>query len=171
MDDDDYLYHVTYYANLGTIAARGLRPGAGGGIGGSAYDAHRRGAIFLTEADGVFFWATRAEEWTESRSDDIEGDGLAPVLLRVEASKVERFCEDDELGSRDARSDAYRCTTTISPDDLEVWAGVDDEGEWVDVDDYGEIPYDDAFETDSDGDLEWTYLKGGGGGSPLIPSL
>lgn len=167
----EHLYHVTFYNHLGDIAQDGLQPGRGRGIGGSFYDPHREGAIFLTSEDGVYFWGSRAEEWAQHNSDNIYEDGLAPVLLRVSAN-YENNCEYDELGSDDANADAYKCRTKIPPEDIEVWVGTSDKGEWLWIDDWNEIPYDDAFEEDSDDDETWMVLKESyGSPSPLMPDL
>lgn len=112
-----HLYHVIFYNLLESIASAGLKPDAGRGIGSRVYDQHRSGAIFLTDAAGVHFWASRAEEWAEGRSDDLLEDGLVPVLLRVPDS-VLRSCEDDEVGSDDAGHDAFKCRTRIPPGDI-----------------------------------------------------
>lgn len=173
-----YLYHITYYRDLGSIDENGLRPGSGRGIGSAVYDMNRQGMIFFSDAGGISFWAARAEEWGENRSDDVHGDGLVPVLLRVDEDKV-LGCEDDEEGSRDSRHDAFRCGTIVEPEDLEVWVGFDDEGAWRPLEDWGDIPYEDAFdwdEADDDEDEEgggeqWAVLKGGGNGSPLVPHV
>jgi hypothetical protein len=174
MDDEiEFLYHVTFYSALPSIAQRGLQAGRGGGIGGAAYGAHRAGSIFLTEGAGVAFWTERAEQWAEDRSDDLEGDGLAPVLLRIATASIDKDrCVEDQLGTRDARHDAFKCSFSIPAKDIEVWAGANGEGEWVDVEDYGEIPVGEAFETDSDDDSEWTYFASASGGpSVLVPDV
>lgn len=169
-----YLFHVTFYNRLGAIAEHGLVPGRGRGIGGEIYDTHRQGAIFLTEADGIYFWGSKAEEWAQNQSDDLLEDGLAPVLLRIDTETLdfdyEDVCEEDEIGTKDARATAWKCAAVIPPADIEVWVGTWDAGEWLMVEDWNEIPVDDAFEVDSDGDEEWNVLKSPWGTpSPLIP--
>lgn len=174
MDDEpEYLYHVTFYSALPSIAERGLQAGRGGGIGGAAYGAHRAGSIFLTEGGGVAFWTARAEQWAEDRSDNVEEDGLAPVLLRIDTSSIDMDrCVEDHLGTRDARHDAFKCPFSIGAEDIEVWAGANGDGEWVDVEDYDEIPIDEAYETDSDDDDTWTYFASASGGpAVLVPDV
>lgn len=171
-----YLYHVTFYASLPAIEAEGLRPGKGRGIGGAVYDTHRQGAVFLTEADGVHFWAERAEAWGQSQSDNLYEDELVPVLLRVDEDYFEDFdaeCVEDAIGTRDAHADAFKCTTAIDPDDLELWAGADGKGKWVSISDFDEIPFEDAFEVEQDEDTgeDIYWLLDGGGGSILVPPV
>jgi hypothetical protein len=162
--DEWYLYHVTFYRNLSTIAKHGLRPDSGRGIGSAVYDANRQGAIFLTEADGINFWAERAEQWAENNSDDLYEDGLVPVLLRVASDFTD--CEPDEIGSKDARSEAYRCKA-VDADALEVWAGTEEEGQWVLMEDWHEVDLDKAFDDPDDEDAR--SLRSAFPG-PLIPA-
>lgn len=166
----DYLYHVTFYNLLDAIEGEGLRPGSGRGIGSAVYDTHREGAIFLTDAGGVHFWASRAEDFAQDRSEDLLSDGLVPVLLRMPEAAA-RNCEDDEIGSDDSNHDAYKCRSSIAPRQLEVWVGIDDEGKWRPLSAWNDIPIEEAFDEDSDGDEEWHFIRAGGNGSPLVPHL
>lgn len=171
-----HLYHVTFYNRLGDIAEDGLRPGRGRGIGGTVYDTHRQGAIFLTDEGGVRFWGSRAEDFARDASDDLHEDGLAPVLLRV-PGEYENDCDVDEIGTSDARHDAFKCSVEIDPADIEVWVGTTDEGRWAPVEDWNEIPYDSAFEEDREEDddgeevVHMILRDAYGSPSPLIPDL
>jgi hypothetical protein len=126
------LYHVTYASRLPRITEDGLRPNASRSIGASAYDAHARDRVFLTEGDGVDFWHSRAEAFAEHASDNpLEGE-LVPVVLRVDPDCIDRANElvNDELGTRDASADAYFIQAPMEPigsDCLEVFDGED----WV----------------------------------------
>jgi hypothetical protein len=160
--DDEPVFHVTYSRFLGGIARHGLVPGRGRSIGGASYDAHRRGAIFLTSADGIGFWAEKAEQWAEQGSENAYEDGLVPVVLRVNIDPDE-LCEIDELGTADAKADAYRCETEVEPEYLEVWDGDD----WLPIEDYNDVDTRLAFdfeETDDGDELVWFVAE-----SPLIP--
>lgn len=126
------LYHVTYASRLPGIYEEGLRPNAPRAIGASAYDAHARDRVFLTEGDGVFFWHSRAEDFAEHASDNPLEDELVPVVLRVDPKCVDYANElvDDEIGTRDARADAFFIQAPMEPigaDCLEVFDGE----EWV----------------------------------------
>jgi len=139
---DDPLYHITFAANLPGIAEHGLRSG-GRGIGGIALAGHKRGRIFLTELEGVSFWTERAEQLAADQSDDILGDELIPVVIKVEDPPEE--LEHDAIGTKDSGGhDAYYCACTIEPDDLQVWDGSD----WIDLADHGSIDLDQAVDED-----------------------
>lgn len=114
------LYHVTYDGRLQGIEDEGLRPGRPPAIGGASYEAHRQGAIFLTEESGVPYWYARAEQWAHHSSDNALEDGLIPVVLRV---RLRRKCEVDGLGTKDAGHEAYKCFETIPPKRIQVWNG------------------------------------------------
>lgn len=125
---DGYFYHVTLYANLEGIAEHGLRPDAGTGIGGGAYDFHRKGRVFLTVPEGVFFWFSKAEEHADYNTDDPIEDGATPVVLRVWENSLPEEVQIDDLGTRDAgHREAVFVTKTIDADVFEVWNGE----EWV----------------------------------------
>jgi hypothetical protein len=145
----DPLYHVTYHANLESIAARGLRASCGIGIQPPAYAAHCAQGVFLTERDGVFFWASKAEEHAQHNSDHPMSDGLAPVVLRVRG--VKRKClVVDELGTRDALADAWISACPIAPERLDVWTG----SEWVPIADWEEVDHELAFALEVDPDAD-----------------
>ena len=118
---DRFLFHVTYHGRLGAIARRGLTPGSARAIGGPALDAHSRGRVFLTDADGLRFWHSRAEEHAEHNSDTPLDDGLVPVVLRVDRKGMGGELEDDPQGSDDASADAFLYSERIEPARLEVW--------------------------------------------------
>lgn len=160
----EYLYHVTYYERLGSIANEGLVPGRRRAIGGDIFDPHRAGAIFLTDRRGVFFWGERAVQWAENESDDPVGEKMLPVVLRVPA-RWEDACEVDAPGTRDAKADAFRCEVVIPPSDIEVWVGTEGQGEWRDVAQWREVPFDEGVDED-DGTLAFAAW---GSPSPLIP--
>jgi len=161
----EYLYHVTYDGRLGDIEAEGLQPGKPRAIGTQIYDTHRKGAIFVTEPDGLLFWYGRAELWAREHSEDPYEDGFTPVVLRFDRAAYMKDCELDEPGTRDAGwSDAYRCETDVHPDDLELWDGSD----WVSLE--KGVDTSQAYDEDSEGEDTWLVLKDAPYYQPLYPN-
>ena len=133
-DSGDFLYHITYYNRLPSIVSSGLRPNQNRSIGGSAYTAHAQGRIFLTEKDGLSFWADRAEEFANHNSDDIVNDGLIPVVLRIDVNNIEKI-ELDEIGKTDAKVDAWMAHHGIPARYINVWTGTN----WTTMSNYQNI--------------------------------
>lgn len=127
---DPFLFHVTYYGRLEMISERGLVPGSSRSIGGRAYDAHSKGRVFLTAADGIRFWFQRAIDHATHSSDAVLDDLLVPVVLRVRKSEIEVALSPDEVGSEDAKHDAFFFAGSINPNLIEVWG----DGEWWGLD-------------------------------------
>ena len=160
---DDVLYHVTYSGRLESIADRGLRSGQARSIGSAGYDGHAKRGIFLTDADGVFFWHSKAEEFADYHSENVLEDELVPVVLRVDLDGVEGELEDDELGSKDAGyRDAYIAKGSIAPEFLEVFDG----REWLPIEEWDQVNPSLAVvveievEEDDDGEEEqWTSVR------------
>lgn len=131
----EYLYHVTTYRRLESIAEEGLRRGHARAIGAS-YDAHANRGIFLTEPDGIFFWFHRAENHAEHGSDDVLEDGVVPVVLRVDIEDLpDEELQSDELGTKDAHHDAWISEGPIDPEDIEVFDGED----WIPITDWEDL--------------------------------
>lgn len=123
-DESPFLFHVTYYGRIGTILDRGLVPGNARAIGGSAYDGHARGRIFLTDDSGISFWFQRAKDHAEHNSDAPIDDMLVPVVLRVDTRKLDHDkIGDDGVGTDDAKHPAYFYPEAIAPGAIEVWDG------------------------------------------------
>ncbi|MDX1421529.1 MAG: hypothetical protein R3322_00225 [Kiloniellales bacterium] len=152
--DDEDLYHVTLYSNLAGITDDGLRAG-GQGIGSRALDAHRRGKVFMTEAEGISFWAERMENFVNDRYDDVREAEAVPVVLRFAEPDAE--LEEDAIGTQDAGAGAFYCRCIIDPDEITVWDGK----EWTSIEDWESIPWDAGI--DEEGYLVWD--------SPLIPDM
>jgi len=141
--DDEDLYHCTYSGRLPNIVRHGLIPDQEIGLTPKSLDQHRKSGIFLTTDQGVKFWFGGLVDWVkEHRRDDSFKEGLAPVVLRVSASQLQRRvdgqkskreiiekCKVDELGTRDARHLAFKCNVNIPARMLEVWTG----SEWEPV--------------------------------------
>lgn len=153
------LYHVTFYRNLPKIAVQGLRPGGPGSMGrGGGYDTHSKGKVFLTTFSGLRFWHMRAEEHASNMADDLLGEGVIPVVLRV----PEMAAEDDPLGNRDSVSGKSLMTTEAIPANLiEIYSG----SRWVPVRSYASVDPKaalDYFEWDGG---YWEFKSD----SPLLP--
>lgn len=110
-----FLYHLTTSPAYFGIRDHGLQAGRFPGIGteiDTGYEEHSRGGIFLTDAAGIEYWLANMQAKSGEK-----------VLLRTRAPK----CDVDEHGTRDAReylrkkTTSYRCTSSIAPEDLEVW--------------------------------------------------
>lgn len=136
-DEDlpEYLYHVTTWRRLQAIAEDGLALGRGRAIGASAYDSHAQKGIFLTDGEGVFFWHGKAEDHAEHGSDDLLEDGAVPVVLRVMAEDINGKLIVDEIGTNDARHEAWISERPIAAVLLEVFDGSD----WIAVEDWESV--------------------------------
>ena len=139
------LYHVAPAYAIDGIAERGLVPGTRrSGMSGTIPLAHLEGAIFLTAADGLSFWYSRAEEAMVHESDNPHEEGHTPIVLRTPTPDE---CEEDELGTRDAGgAEAFRCQITIPPEELEFFDGKD----WRPVDEWDDDYTDQAWDEDGD---------------------
>jgi GNAT superfamily N-acetyltransferase len=136
-NNPEFLYHVTYLNRLNTIAEEGLLPNSRPSIGGMAYDGHRQGKVFLTEAGGIPFWIDRARTFAGNNSDEPVAEGYIPVVLRC----PNRDLGSDEAGTADACANAYYSVESLSPEDLQVWVGNrwdNLEGMWVDPEMYSQ---------------------------------
>ena len=114
------VYHITYANRLDQIAESGLQPNMPRSIGGMAYDAHSRGGVFVTDGRGVNFWHQKAEEMAENNSDDILGDKMVPVVLRVYG---EHEAASDDIGSTDSRSNSAKLSSAVPPENIEFYDG------------------------------------------------
>lgn len=148
MSDDDCFYHVTTYDRLAGIAEHGLVPGSAAGIGGAAYDANRKGYVFLTECDDVFSWHSLAEQWSEYQSETPCEDDLVPMVLRVAIEADE--LEPDDVAQAELRWGSYKFKGEIEPEYLEVFDGE----EFIPIEDYDSIDPMDACEWIDDDDFE-----------------
>lgn len=123
-DETIFLFHVTYYGRLETIEEDGLVPGRARAIGGKAYDAHARSRVFLTEGPGIPFWFRRAIDHANHASDAVLDDVLVPVVLRVDIRKLDASrIQPDDVGTDDAKEDAFFYPEAIPLDAIEVWNG------------------------------------------------
>lgn len=132
-----FLYHVTTYRRLESIAERGLRRGHARAIGAPALDGHAARGIFLTEPEGVFFWHARAEQHAEHGTDDLLEDGVVPIVLRVDARNLpDEELEEDEEGTRDSGGhEAWISDGPIEPEDIEAFDGE----RWIPIADWEDI--------------------------------
>lgn len=166
--EGDYLYHVTTYRRLETIAEHGLLRGRSRAIGASSLDTHADKGIFLTEGGGVYFWHARAEDHANAGSDDLLEDGVIPVVLRIPDDvaaipDVDELDEDD-VGTENAGADAWASNGPIKPADIEVYDGK----AWVPVALWETIDVMRALEPvdqDDDGNPIYDFVDD----SPLLP--
>jgi len=119
--DEDFLYHVTYVNSLPSIAANGLRPGRGESFS-KGYSGYSAGKLFLTDSEGMSFWFERLGDMANNRADNPVQDGLIPIAVRVPDRAFEEL-EDDPVGTKDSRANAYTTTESAAPSIVEVWDG------------------------------------------------
>ena len=117
------IYHVTYAANLPSIAENGLLPssGVGGGVGRGSYKDWSKDKVFLTGKKDVWYWFGRVEEHGFDRSDDMHADMLVPVVLRVK--NLRRVLKKDEVAANESRADSFYVRRRIPSSQLEVFTG------------------------------------------------
>lgn len=164
-EPNSWLYSVTWSGRLPSIAEYGLVPDAPEAIGSGGYRHHSQGRVFLTHCDGVFFWYSRYQEHAEHNSDDVLGDGMIPVVLRVWEGAVEHEFHDDPHGMRDASHPAWFIEGPISPDDIEVWNGE----EWIPVAEWDSIDVSIAVTSEQDPDEPERELHWWNNEEPLRP--
>jgi len=159
-----YVYTVTYASRLPSIASDGLLPSAPQAIGRGGYRGHSTGRIFFTDADGLAFWHSRAEEHAEhSENEDIREDGLVPVVLRIESESI-TDPKIDEPGVSSATHEAWFSKSPVAPEEIEIWTGVS----WSPIDDFGIDP-DDALDVEADPDDPELSLASFKRSSPFFP--
>lgn len=152
------LYHITTIGRLSAIARRGL---GGGASQFQGYSAYSRGRTFLTDEDGVDFWAERVWINSEANLEPEEQIGGIPVLLMVDVTGLE--LEYDKAGSRDCRCDSYVTDAKIPPSRIWVWDG----DTFVKASAFSDFHHDDAqedlpdhFSVDEDGELLYVDFLG-----------
>lgn len=119
-----WVYHVTFYANLESIADKGLQARARSTW--AQYAAHSKGKIFFTAADGVSRWAHKVHYSGAGE----EGFGGLVTVLRLRADKM-TDAGRDAIGTKDAMADAYTVTAGVPAALLDVWNG----RKWVRLED------------------------------------
>jgi len=151
------LYHVTYAANLPSIAKHGLVPGERSNYSGG-YEGHSKGRIFLTEEDGVSYWYQRMIDLAEHNSDNPLEDLLVPVVLAIDTEDLQFYpdelpIEEDKVGTRDALAQAWFTREPIDTSGIYLWNGE----EWVDPSEGAdlELALDIEERYDEDDDEEW----------------
>lgn len=123
-----YVYHISYLGRLDSIQSSGLEPGVSGNFSG--YTGHSKGRVFFTEADGISFWHSKMSDLAHHNTDwKSEGDAdWIPIVIRMPANKLGNAGRD-QLGTSDARSNAYYMPNAAHPEWMSVWDG----SEWVDL--------------------------------------
>ena len=133
MDDlceNEALFHVTSFANMASIARKGLTPRTGAGLfSHGGYDTHSQGKIFLgCGADAALAWYGLVQDqlWDQFQDDD-EPDALVPVMIMVLLDSPEDVFLD-EVGDRDVPGSVY-VTKTVSTDEMLFWSPAD--ADWM----------------------------------------
>jgi hypothetical protein len=123
----EYLYHVTFAANLPGITRHGLLPGSAGRSNFTGYASWSRDRIFFTVSEGADCWWEKLERTAFDRNEpeDIVGELQIPVLLRVLRKTVERLgIEKDPHGFRDCGyQDSFFTKKSVPASLLRVWDG------------------------------------------------
>jgi hypothetical protein len=119
-EDDNWLFHVTYYKDLPSVESVGLLPTAGGALGQGGYAGHSHGRLFMAEEGGVPFWYERMEQHAEANSDNPYEDGYTPIVMRFIAPE---HLQEDIPGTDDSRAGSYFIEAEVPPDGMEVWNG------------------------------------------------
>lgn len=155
-DPNAYLYHVTFSGRLGSIAERGLRPGAPRSIGTMSYAFNRKGRIFFTTREGGFYWWGKSEDNAEALSDTPIEDGFTPVVLRVAVANIRVKIEVDTVANLESiYSHAVFVAGIVPPDLIEVWDG----DEWLPVDQFDDVVTSRSYlHVEEDGG-EWDSLR------------
>ena len=136
-------------------------PNKGRSIGGTAYNSHVKGKIFLTEKGGIPYWISKSSDFAEHNFDNIYEDQLVPVVLRASVNDIEGI-ENDALGTKDSNIDAWMSVNGIPAEIIEIWNG----NSWVDISNYESLNIEDALYSEGDGEDKLWYFKKD---SPFIP--
>jgi hypothetical protein len=153
-----FLYHVTFFKNLSSIADEGLVGDvSGGGAGSGGYGVWSAGKNFLAGSGAVAYWFDKLEQQANDRSDHPLKEGYVPVVLRIPESKL--TVEEDTVASKESISseESYFTTDTIEPDGIEVFDGKG----WIDLSHYHQIDTGSSFDEDE-------YFKSN---NPLLPKV
>lgn len=113
------MYHVTYFKNLPSIMSGGLSPQRSSNFGGS-YAQHSKGRLFFTEKAGISFWMHKLHDHAENRYDDAYLEEMFPVVLKVSGL---RHLEEDPVGTKDARHQAFMGSDPVPATAIQVWTG------------------------------------------------
>lgn len=108
--DDGYYYHVTTKGAASKIMKKGIVPNSPAAMDAGVYREYSKGKAFLTDRGGVNFWKMTIENHLESQGK--RGSNL--VVLRVPKQAIGEL-QKDELGTKDARANAYYATAPIKP--------------------------------------------------------
>lgn len=161
-----YVYHVTYYRNLESIAESGLNfNGMGGANFGKEFLIRhsQTGTFFVSNIQGVKYWIRTLEEQANDRSDNIEEDGLIPIVLKFRLNERKHLPDEHGETQWDRKTDRY-----IPAEGLWVWDGLrwQPVQEWINIDLNRFITYDD----ENYASVKNPYTTARGVGYPL-PSM
>jgi hypothetical protein len=131
-DNDDYLYHITFFRNLHSISQNGLSPGAGQLLGHGGNTGRSQGNIFMTDFSGIFHWYSKIEAMAEYHSDNLLEDEIVPVVLRTPKQDEDTA---DETAEQAGLYEEFKRSNIIEPEELEVFDGT----QWIPIEDYDSI--------------------------------
>jgi hypothetical protein len=116
-----FVYHVTYYRNLDSISDDSLNYGDYGGVNfpQTWLSAHStKGNFFVTNIQDVGHWVHTLEYHAYDKSDNVEEDGLIPIILSFRLNPNKHL--PDEHG--DTQSDRLT-DREIPAQGIYVWDG------------------------------------------------
>jgi hypothetical protein len=98
------------------------------------------GNFFVTNIQGVKYWIRTLEEQANDRSDNIEEDGMIPIILKFRLNERKHLPDSHGETQWDRKTDRY-----IPPEGLMVWDGYRWQPiqEWINIDLSLFISYDD----------------------------
>jgi len=139
------VYHVTYYRNLDSISDDGLNYGEFGGANfpQAWLSAHSsKGNFFVANIRDVGHWVHTLEYHAYDKSDNIEKDGLIPIILSFRLNSNKHI--SDELG--DTQSDR-RTTREIPAQGIYVWDSI----KWLSINYWQQINLENFLTRDEHG--------------------
>lgn len=157
----EYLYHITFFKNLSSIAERGLVEGGGELLGHGGNRGRSQGAVFFTDKSGIMYWYSKVVDIAEHGSDNVLEDEVIPVVLRTEKGEGEREDPTAEIHSKE-----YKRGEGVAGEDLEIWDGAS----WIPVWDYWQVDITQAVdEREEDGEklYYFKYINR----NPLVPGM
>jgi hypothetical protein len=140
-----FVYHVTFYKNLDLISDEGLdyKEYGGANFSQGVYPIHSMsGNFFTTDINRIGFWIHSLEYSGLDQSDNIEEDGLVPIILRFRLNP-KKYQPDIHGGDP---SDHFT-DRLIPPQGLQVWNGK----QWIPINYWNNINLNDFVDRDEYG--------------------
>jgi hypothetical protein len=115
----NWVYHITFFNNLGSIEKIGLVPSVCGALA-KGEDVGGPGKVFMTHQGGIPYWYGQMEKHARDTSDEIFENGHVPIVTRF---MEPREVMEDQSGTMDALNQSYYVEHEIAPDGIEIWNG------------------------------------------------